>query len=77
MEVFAGRGVACQSAIRNLQPSGARQTAEGSPKGEGASLSQSAIKTASHGVHGVHKGAGAGRLTGLLFRCFLPSCFLK
>ena len=32
-----------QSAIRNPQPSGARQTAEGGPQGEGGALSQSAI----------------------------------
>ena len=32
-----------KSAIRNPQPSGARQTAEGGPQGEGGALSQSAI----------------------------------
>ncbi len=32
-----------QSAIRNPQPSGARQTAEGGPRAEGGALSQSAI----------------------------------
>ena len=35
-----------QSAIPNPQPSGARQTAEGGPKGEGGALSQSAIESA-------------------------------
>jgi hypothetical protein len=34
-----------QSATRNPQPSGARQPAEDSPKGEGGSLSQSAIES--------------------------------